>query len=218
MRRPGALLLNWLDLEDGAGPDFECWHNREHVAERLALPGFLRCRRYSSIEDRPAPGHALLIVYEARDTGVFASDAYAASLNAPTPLTQTLVPKLRRVTRAILAIEQDFGYGLGCWLATATMSSAAALQTWPLDAAAVLRVPSVTGMTVSTRPQAAADAKTGSVEERATDRDPSGIAACILIASSRPEGLDDAIGALGATPGLGLQPFHRFQLAFAADA
>ena len=52
-----ALLFNWFDLPAGSEAAFDSWHNREHVTERLSVPGFVQGRRFVSI-DRPEIGRA----------------------------------------------------------------------------------------------------------------------------------------------------------------
>lgn len=113
-----ALLLNWFDLPSDAQAAFDGWHNREHVIERLSIPGFIQGRRYESLE-RPAPkGHGYLVIYDADDVQVFASAAYGARLDAPTPLTQRVVPHLRDLTRTVCEVVDDHGGGTGAFLRT----------------------------------------------------------------------------------------------------
>lgn len=118
MSRPaGALLVNWFDLDEGVEPEFERWHNGEHAAERVGLPGFLSCRRYVSAEASPPPGFGRLIVYEAASVDAFASAAYRERLDRPTTMTMEIVPRLRRLSRAILSVETGRRNVLGTWLA-----------------------------------------------------------------------------------------------------
>lgn len=37
---PG-VLVNWVGVTTGANPDFNGWHSREHIPERLAVPDFI---------------------------------------------------------------------------------------------------------------------------------------------------------------------------------
>ena len=41
-----GVLAIWNGIEDEAEADFVAWHVREHIPERVAVPGFLRGRRY----------------------------------------------------------------------------------------------------------------------------------------------------------------------------
>lgn len=117
-----ALLLNWFDLPSDAQAAFDGWHNREHVIERLSVPGFVQGRRLESL-DRPAPkGHGYLVIYDADDVQVFASAAYGARLDGPTPLTQQVVPHLRDLTRTVCEVVDERGGGTGAFLRTIRLS------------------------------------------------------------------------------------------------
>src|SRR5580698_3643895 len=65
-----GVLAIWNDIAPEGGvaarENFIEWHGREHVAERLAIEGFLRCRRYVAIHG--APEHFTL--YETTDLEV----------------------------------------------------------------------------------------------------------------------------------------------------
>lgn len=41
----GALAI-WNGIAPEAEREFDRWHTYEHIPERMALPGFLRGRRY----------------------------------------------------------------------------------------------------------------------------------------------------------------------------
>ena len=76
-----AVVAIWNDITPEGRRTFIEWHNREHIPERVAIPGFHRGRRYVAIEASPE----YFTLYEARDAGVLVSDAYLERLNAPTP-------------------------------------------------------------------------------------------------------------------------------------
>jgi hypothetical protein len=44
-----AVLAFWHDVTPEGREEFDHWHVREHVPERLAVPGFLRFRRYEVV-------------------------------------------------------------------------------------------------------------------------------------------------------------------------
>ena len=48
-----GVVAIWHDLLPEAKADFYEWHNREHMPERLAIPGFRRGRRYIATEGGP---------------------------------------------------------------------------------------------------------------------------------------------------------------------
>ena len=48
-----GVLAIWNGIEDEAEADFVAWHVREHIPERVAVPGFLRGRRYVAVAGAP---------------------------------------------------------------------------------------------------------------------------------------------------------------------
>ena len=40
-KKGNALLMVWADVPADREPEFNRWYNEEHLAERLAVPGFL---------------------------------------------------------------------------------------------------------------------------------------------------------------------------------
>jgi hypothetical protein len=214
VRPPGALLLNWLALEAGAEQDFELWHNREHAAERVGLPGFRRCRRYVTAEPTPAAGFGMLIAYEGDDAQAFSGADYAARLNDPTPQTMAMVPRLRQVSRAVLTVINSWRVGIGAWACTAAIGAAEAeADIWPLIAE-ITSIPAVAEVTFGRRAEIA-DAKGGTVEARYTDGGTQDAAAVLLIGSTRPAGIEQAVALMRR--GLGQPAIHRFQLSYLLD-
>ena len=41
-----GVLAIWNGIKPEAEDDFVAWHVREHIPERVGLPGFVRGRRY----------------------------------------------------------------------------------------------------------------------------------------------------------------------------
>jgi hypothetical protein len=51
----GAFVA-WHDIAAGREADYHVWHSREHMLERVAIPGFLRAAGATS---RPRTGPAI---------------------------------------------------------------------------------------------------------------------------------------------------------------
>ncbi len=51
-----ALLMVFVDIDTEQDADFNDWYNQEHVADLLALPGFLNGARYEAAKDGPLGG------------------------------------------------------------------------------------------------------------------------------------------------------------------
>lgn len=121
-RRAQAVLFTWTDIDAADEAGFNDWYNREHMRDRiLALPGFVRGRRY---ENAGTEGPKYLAFYEAWDPGVFQSDAYLALVRAPDPASRHYILRFRNVIRTIARITGDFGEAEGACLAVLPLSPA----------------------------------------------------------------------------------------------
>lgn len=104
-----GVIAIWHDVQADFRRDFLEWHNREHMPERLAIPGFRRGRRYRAIDGGPE----YFNLYETDDPAVLSSPAYLARLNAPTPWTQRVLPGFRNVARSLCRVVFTAGVGQG---------------------------------------------------------------------------------------------------------
>ena len=85
-----GLLMVWADVPADREPDFNRWYNEEHLAERLAIPGFLAAARYEAVKG--GPKH--LAVYELESAAVMQSEAYTRVQKNPTPWTRRCSPEV----------------------------------------------------------------------------------------------------------------------------
>jgi hypothetical protein len=104
-----GVIAIWHNLQEAVRPDFYEWHNREHMPERLAVPGFRRGRRYRALEGGPE----YFNLYETADVGVLSSPAYLARLNDPTVWTRRVVSGFRDVARSLCRVQASLGVGQG---------------------------------------------------------------------------------------------------------
>lgn len=114
-----AFVAIWHDIAPEGLTNFLDWHHREHMPERLAIPGFLRGRRYRRVG---GDGQDYFNLYEVRDFAVLVGADYLARLNAPTPWTQRTVPHFRAVTRGLCRVDSSAGIGLGGVVATVRLT------------------------------------------------------------------------------------------------
>lgn len=105
----GGAVCIWHDLLPDALDDFYEWHNREHMPERVGIPGFRRGRRYIAIEGAPE----YFNLYEADSAEILGGQDYLNRLNAPTPWTQRVIPHFRNVARSICRVAFTNGTGSG---------------------------------------------------------------------------------------------------------
>ena len=109
----GAVCI-WHDLLPEARDDFHQWHNREHMPERVGIPGFGRGRRYVAVAGAPE----YFNLYEAESAEVLGGQDYLNRLNAPTEWTRRVVPSFRNVSRSICRVVYTNGVGQGGFMLT----------------------------------------------------------------------------------------------------
>jgi hypothetical protein len=123
----GAMMAAWLDIAPEVEAEFADWYFREHVPERVTLPGFLAGRRYTAPGDGP---NKYLALYEATGKAVFASDAYRARLEQPTPWTTKIMPHFRNFARSVFDVRLELGSQYGGALATVRYADGSGLAGW----------------------------------------------------------------------------------------
>ena len=89
MRR--GLLLTLTEPPPGMEEEFNAWYDEEHLAERLAIPGFRSARRW--VADAPAGAGKYLATYELDSAAVLTSAAYLARFDNPSPWTRRCLGK-----------------------------------------------------------------------------------------------------------------------------
>jgi hypothetical protein len=109
-----GVLAFWHDVAPGGDGEFDQWHLREHIPERVAVPGFLRARRYLTLGDPPR----YFYFYETESLETLQSAAYLARLGDPTPWTKKTLPLVRNNTRTACRVVASVGPGLGGVIAT----------------------------------------------------------------------------------------------------
>src|SRR5262249_35274419 len=108
-----AFLAFSHDVTPGNEPDWTEWHDREHIPERLATPGFLRLRRYVSL----GAGPRFFYFYETDDLDVLQSPAYLDRLGHPTEWTKRCIQYVCNNRRSACRLTATLGRGLGGSLA-----------------------------------------------------------------------------------------------------
>lgn len=86
---PGILAI-FNNVAPGREAEFEEWFQHEHLAERIAMPGFLVGRRHEAVSGWPR----YFNFYITQSVGVFKSAAYLGRLDEPTPMTRTVMSKI----------------------------------------------------------------------------------------------------------------------------
>ena len=109
----GAVAI-WHDIAPEGRNEFYAWHGREHMPERLGIPGFLRGRRYVAVAGAPE----FFNLYETVSRFTVTGADYLGRLNAPTPWTTATVRHFRGVARSLCEVAASFGDGQGGLVAT----------------------------------------------------------------------------------------------------
>jgi hypothetical protein len=109
-----ATVTIWHNMPEDGRADYYEWHNREHVHERLGIPGFLRGRRYVSLYGDPE----FCTLYEADSLDVLTGPYYLARLESPTPMTRRVASRLMGNVRSLCHISLTLGSGQGGLLMT----------------------------------------------------------------------------------------------------
>ena len=112
--RGSAFLAIWHDIEEHGELEYDDWHTREHMPERVGIPGFEAGRRFV---DRSLDHHRYFTLYEAATLDVLGSAAYRARLDAPTPWTHKVQPTFTNFIRSACRAAASEGRGTGGALA-----------------------------------------------------------------------------------------------------
>jgi len=125
-----AFLAIWHDIAEGGHDAYIEWHTRQHMPERLSIPGFRTGKRLHAPQ---APRYVFGTIYAADDVEVFRSDAYLQRLNNPTPWTAEIAPSFQNFLRVACDRVATAGTGDGGSMATIRFAFAEA------DGSATLR-------------------------------------------------------------------------------
>jgi hypothetical protein len=199
----GAILI-WNDITPEGRAEFYAWHLNEHMPERLAIPGFLRGRRYIALDAATAP--EFFTLYETADPGVTTSKPYLERLDNPTAWTRKATTGFRQTARALTKVVATQGPGSGGAIVTVRFGDEAggraALAEAGRKAAAlaeVARLPRICGVHFCATDLSGSAIKTAESRHR-TDAIPPPIGAILVeacdIAAARA-GAQDAIRRLG---------------------
>lgn len=81
-----GLITVWLDVPPEREEEFNDWYDREHLAQVVAVPGFVSARRYR-VDDAPLK---YLAWYDTADETVEAGADFQGIVDKPTPWSQRM--------------------------------------------------------------------------------------------------------------------------------
>jgi hypothetical protein len=179
MQGAGYLAI-WSDLAPEDETDWAHWITREHAAERVGVNGFLACRIFRALG---TAANRYFILYELENENVVGGADYLARLNAPTPWSQRIMPRLRNFARGGGRIAASAGLGQGGIVAPLRLDAVP-----PFDAAAITAALAQLDRIIAVRVLLTDTAKTSiRTSEKGMRSNDGSFAALILI-----EGLDEA--------------------------
>ena len=112
-----GVMINWTNAAPEDRERYDAWQSHNHTPGRLAIPGFLRGRRYIAVYPDSAD-RQFLTLYEVKNLEVLTSEAYLAKANNPSPLTRATTPVVRDSVRGLARVRATHGPGVGgCALA-----------------------------------------------------------------------------------------------------
>ena len=107
-----GLLMTFTEVKPEIEADFNEWYNREHLDERINLPGFRRARRYEGIDAEIK----YFTTYEAMTSDNIASPDYLEVLKEQTEWSRTIMPQFSKWHRMPCRLVADHTHGMGAAL------------------------------------------------------------------------------------------------------
>jgi hypothetical protein len=108
-----GMLITFTQVAPRDERDFNEWYNREHIDERVNLPGFRRARRYVAVRATPK----YLATYECDTVADLATPGYLRLLADQTPWTKSVMARFTHFQRLTVRIQVDLTHGIGGALA-----------------------------------------------------------------------------------------------------
>lgn len=110
-----AFLALFHDIDPASWTEYMEWHTREHMPERLSIPGFTVGKR---LINHDIARYRYGTVYAGETAEVFRSPAYLERLNNPTDWSNRVQPMFRNFLRVACERVASAGVGDGGAMAT----------------------------------------------------------------------------------------------------
>jgi hypothetical protein len=107
-----GILLTSMNVDAPHEAEFNRWYDREHLEERVAIPGFLEARRFVAQEGSPK----YLSLYSTETFDVLDSPAYRTALANQTAWSKANIANFKDMIRSVARITISRGTGRGAWL------------------------------------------------------------------------------------------------------
>jgi hypothetical protein len=108
-----GMLVTSMNIDPADEAEFNRWYDREHIAERVGIDGFIEARRY--LAHRADVKY--LSTYSTQNIEVLDSPAYRHALANQTEWSRSTIAKFQNMGRVIGSITASRGQGRGAALA-----------------------------------------------------------------------------------------------------
>jgi hypothetical protein len=116
-----GMLITSMDVDAADEQEFNIWYDREHLAERVAIEGFLEARRW--IADQASPKY--FCTYSTAAFADLSSPAYKRALANQTEWSTKNISRFKHMIRAVGRITASRGQGRGGSLGVVRLRPAA---------------------------------------------------------------------------------------------
>src|SRR5579872_6843614 len=100
-----GMLITFMDADPAEERDFNRWYDKEHLVERVGIPGFREARRYVAVSASPR----YLNFYTTDTLADLDAPAYRDALQNPTVWSQHHMPRFRNSTRVVALVTASRG-------------------------------------------------------------------------------------------------------------
>lgn len=119
-----GMLVTWMDVDPAEEADFNLWYDREHLAERVAIDGFLEARRW--IADKAPTKY--FCTYSTDTFEALSGPAYKKVLANQTDWSNHHISRFRNPGRVVGRITASRGQGRGGVLGVVRLRPGAAAE------------------------------------------------------------------------------------------
>jgi len=206
--RGKGMLIVLTEVKSRDESDFNEWYNREHIDERVNLPGFHRARRYVAVKGSPK----YLATYECDTVDDLATSSYLRLLANQTAWSQAVMARFTHFNRLTLRIQVDLTHGVGgvvtCVRFVPDVRKRNALADW-LERTALPRAIARVGMLGACAAENDIDVANAPVQDKSMDHPKALDAEWVVLL----EGADPAATAAAARDSFKLSALKRFGVA-----
>jgi hypothetical protein len=116
-----GMLITAMDVAAADEDEFNNWYDREHLAERVAIDGFLEARRWIAVDAKPM----YFCTYSTAKFEDLSGPAYQRALANQTDRSRQNIGRFKNMVRAVGRITASRGQGRGAALAVMRLRPAA---------------------------------------------------------------------------------------------